>query len=89
MSLVEDLSVFFADFNTTATLDGAAVDVIFDNAYADPLGVATRQPQAMLTTASAAAATQASVLVVGGVTYRVRSMEPDGTGVTTLTLERQ
>lgn len=87
--MVEDLSVFFSDFATTATLDGAAVDVIFDNGYADPFGVATKQPQAMLQSTIAAAATQASVLVVAGVTYRVRSIEPDGTGVTTLTLERQ
>ena len=34
-----------------------------------------------------AAATQTSVLVVRGVSYRVRVVQPDGTGVCTLLLE--
>ena len=86
----EDLSPFFntAELATAATLDGAAVTGIFDNAYTDALGLASREPMYTLPTASAAAATQSSVLVVGGVTYRVTSVQPDGTGVTTLLLER-
>lgn len=86
---VENLAPFFSDFAVTATLDGASVRGIFDNQYVDVLGVASRQPIFTLPTADAAAATQASVLVVEGVTYRVRTIEPDGTGVTVLMLERQ
>ena len=86
----EDLTPFFnvAELATAATLDGAPVNGIFDNAYAETFGMATRQPMFTLPTASAAAATPASVMVVGGVTYRVTSVQPDGTGVTTLILER-
>lgn len=86
----EDLSPFFntAELATAATLDGAAVAGIFDNAYAESFEMATRMPMFMLPTASAASATLASVLVIGGTSYRVTSVQPDGTGVTTLMLER-
>lgn len=85
----ESLAPFFSDFATVATLDGASVRGIFDSQYVDPLGIASRQPMFTLPTSAAASATQASVLVVEGVTYRVRTIEPDGTGVTVLMLERQ
>lgn len=86
----EDLSPFFntAELATAATLDGAAVTGIFDNAYTEAFGMASRDPMFTLPSASAASATQASVLVHGGVSYRVTSVQPDGTGMTTLLLER-
>lgn len=87
----EPLDVFFnvAEHAVSATLDGVAVAGIFDNEYVDALGMATRQPRFTLKSSAAAAATQASVLVVEGATYRVRAVEPDGTGVTALRLELQ
>jgi hypothetical protein len=87
----EPLDVFFnvAEHAVSAALDGVAVAGIFDNEYADALGLATRQPRFMLKSSDAASVTQASVLVVEGSTYRVRSIEPDGTGVTLLALELQ
>jgi hypothetical protein len=51
--------------------------------------MASRQPMFTLPTSSAAAATQASLLLVESNLYRVTSVQPDGTGVTTLMLERQ
>lgn len=90
MPFAEALSPFFnvAEFASLATLDGAAVQGIFDNAYTEAFGMASRAPMFTLPTASAASATQASVLVVDGTTYRVTSVQPDGTGVTVLMLER-
>lgn len=86
----ETLSPFFnaAELGTAATLDGAAVTGIFDNEYTEVYGVASRTPLFMLPTASAATVTQASVLVIAGTSYRVTAVQPDGTGVTTLALER-
>ena len=90
MALVEDFTCYTADFGQAATLDGVAVRVIFDNAYRELFGgVATRSPMAGLPTAAAETATQASVFSTGGSTYRVTSVQPDGTGWTTLTLELQ
>ena len=86
----ESLAPFFntAELATAATLDGVAVSGIFDNAYTDAFGMASRQPMFTLASSAAAAASQASALVVGGTAYRVTSVQPDGTGVTTLMLER-
>lgn len=90
MPFVEDLSVYFTDFGVAATLDGQAVRGVFDNGYMQALGgMASAEPSFMLRSADASTATQASLLVVAGTTYRVRSLQPDGTGVTTLLLERQ
>lgn len=90
MAFVEDHTLYLADFGQAATLDGVAVRVIFDNAYNDLFdGVSTRRPMVGLPTASASAATQASVLVTAGKTYRVTSVQPDGTGWSNLMLELQ
>ncbi|MCU0965977.1 MAG: hypothetical protein MUF08_13205, partial [Burkholderiaceae bacterium] len=77
----EDLSPFFnaAELATTATLDGVVVTGIFDNAYTEAFGMASRQPMFALPTSSAAAATQASLLLVESNLYRVTSVQPDGT----------
>lgn len=90
MALVEDFTAYLADFGQAATLDGAAVRVIFDNAYREAFdGVASRAPMAGLPAADCAGATQASVLVIGSQTYRVTSVQPDGTGWAAVMLELQ
>jgi hypothetical protein len=86
-TVTESLAAYLGPFGQAATLDGRAVRVIFDNAYAETLGMATRMPQAQLPTADVAASGQGSTLVLASTTYRVRSHEPDGTGWSTLSLE--
>ena len=88
----EDLAPFFSvdDFSVTATLAGVTVTGIFDATYYEPLGeVQGRQPMFMLPTASAPTAAHGQTLVIGATTYKVRGVQPDGTGVTTLILEEQ
>lgn len=85
----EDLASFFTDFGVDATLNGEAVRVIFDAAYVDPLGVESSGPVATLPTADAATVAHGQTLIVSGTTYKVRGVEPDGTGITLLRLERQ
>lgn len=93
MAFTEDLAPFFsaADFAVAATLNGAAVTGIFDNQYFEPLGgdVQGAQPVFLLPSASASSAAHGQSLVIGATTYRVRGVEPDGTGVTLLRLEKQ
>lgn len=92
MPLSEDLSAFFveADFADAATLDGVALDGIFDNAYAEGLeGISSREPRFRCAESAATqAATGASVLIVRGTSYRVRSVQPDGTGTCQIWLAR-
>lgn len=87
---VEDLTPFFAEFGVDATLDGQPVRVIFDTPYAEAMGgMSTRQTQVTAPSASVDTATKASVLIVAGTSFRVISPQPDGTGITTLVLQRQ
>jgi hypothetical protein len=89
MPLVEDYFAFFGDFGVDATLDAEPVRGIFDNAYVESFGLATRQPRFALSTAEAGAVQQGGVLVIGTATYRVTAVQPDGTGMTELALELQ
>ena len=96
MPMTEDMTVFFndAELATKAVLDNVEATGIFDNAYNQALsGVGTVQPIYVMSTEAAARAKQGSALriasgVHNGNRYRVAGVEPDGTGVTTLLLER-
>lgn len=85
----EALDGFFQDFGTAGTLGGVAVLGIFDAAYVDPLGVESSGPIYTLPSADAASAFHGTTLAIGATTYKVRGIEPDGTGITVLRLEKQ
>lgn len=89
--MTEDLSTFFstADFAVPATYGTATVNGYFDNAYAETLDVAGRAPQFVFATEDAPSMARGQSLVIGGVTYKVANVEPDGTGVTLARLEAQ
>lgn len=97
MALLEDFAPYFAEFGVRADLDGEAVDGIFDRPYGDPYGVATGSPMWQMPTAQVPTSTAVGapftlapeVAAELGVSthWRVRSIEPDGTGVTTIHLE--
>jgi hypothetical protein len=89
----EDLSLFFneADFAVAATLQGVAVSGILDEEYVEPLGnlVEGRAPVFTCRGADAPSVAHGQTLVVGARTFKVRGVEPDGTGVVMLRLEEQ
>ena len=86
MAFTEDFSAYLADFGQAALIDGAPTRVLFDAGYAEGLGgIASRQYKAGLP--SSVAVAQGSTLVTGSNTYRVVSVQPDGTGWTELILE--
>ena len=91
MPAAEDLSCFFnqAEFADAAVLDGSPVSGLLDTGYSEAFGMASHDARFTLAEAVTTATTQASTLVVRSTTYRVRSVQPDGTGVCTLLLERQ
>jgi hypothetical protein len=88
----EDLSAFFdttTGFAISATLGGGGtVPVIFDNGYANTLGglVESTGPQCHAKTADVSTIIQGNTLVIGGTTYTITGVQPDGTGITTLQL---
>jgi hypothetical protein len=89
----EDFSVYLStnEFASDATLNGVAVRGIFDNAYVatEPgMGMSSTQPLFALPTADVPANPVGKSLIVNGATYAIASHEPDGTGMSTLILER-
>lgn len=90
MAFVEDLDAFFSvdEFAVAAELDGLPVVGNFHRAYGETFdGLATSHPRFVLPTASALRVTQDSLLRVGDEKFAIRSVEPDGTGITVLTLQ--
>lgn len=90
------------DFGVTATFthsggSATAVIGIFDNDYLDlevegEVGIASRSPRFVCRTSDlddAGGANDGDSLVVSGVTYKVRIVKPDGTGMTEMKLEKQ
>jgi hypothetical protein len=90
--MTEDLAPFFADFAVDATVNGQAVRGIFDNGFASAevglVGMSSARPMLTLPTAGLSADPVGQTVVVGGTSYLVAAHQPDGTGVSTLMLER-
>ena len=81
--------------NADITVNGQAVQGIFDNAHAvalggpfDGMGVSTTQPRLTCATASLPADPAGAAVVVGGASYVVAEHQPDGTGISVLMLRR-
>ena len=94
MAFTEDLSPFFStsDFAVEALWNGAtSVPVIFDSEYIEALrGVVEGSgPVALCAAADVPGIAHGDTQVIDGVTYKVRGVEPDGTGLVLLRLEQQ
>lgn len=75
-------------FGVPAQLDYLPVVGIFERPHAQAFdGIATSSPRFKLQSADAEGVTLDSMLRIGDEQYQVRSVEPDGTGMTVLTLE--
>jgi hypothetical protein len=95
-----DLVAFFDTdaFAQTATYTrigypSVSISVIFDSEYSVVEGVVETgmgvpAPQALCKSSDVANASRGDTLLVGGMTYYVLEVKPDGTGVTTLVLSK-
>lgn len=95
MTIVEDFTLYFAEFGVEATLGGQPVRGFFEApGVVSPVGtygMATTDPAFTLPTAAVTAVQADPVdlpLVVNGVAFTVAQHMPDGTGISTLILER-
>lgn len=89
----EDLSAFFSsvEFSVPCTLPGGAVvQVVFDEQHQDALGgvFEASGPTALGQTADLSALQHGSALQISARAWRVAGIQPDGTGLTRLILER-
>jgi hypothetical protein len=96
MPMVEDLTVFFnvAEHASQAVLNNVAVTGIFDNEYSNALdGMSAQGPTFTLPSASCARVVQGTSQLrlpdLGNAgLYTVQAIEPDGTGMTRLVLQK-
>ena len=100
MAFAEDLAPFFdtAEFGTAASYlplgsveDPVTINGIFDHAYAEPIDGVAEGARPVFTCAAASVpnAAHGDTLTIAGTTYKVRGVQPDGTGVVLLVLEEQ
>ena len=92
----ESLGVFFdvaTGFAVNATYQGATIPVILDQAYMGidqgDIAVDAKDVQVLVQDASVPVVRQGHLLTIGAVVYKISGVEPDGTGLTVLRLERQ
>lgn len=84
----------FADAGTYTPAGGSAATVngIFDKDYAlsdlgGSVGISSNDPRFICLTSDVSSAANGDQIVVRSVTYIIRQVEDDGTGITTLALE--
>lgn len=90
----DDRAIFLAvdDFGVAATIGGSTVNGIFDNEYIEVetgagVGVSLQQPRFTCRSADVLAVVEGTSATISGVSYTVRIVQPDGTGMTELILE--
>lgn len=78
--------------NVSATIDGVPVQGLFTDAYASanvgPYGMASSAPTLTLASADTPIDPVDKPVTINGTSYKVVAPEPDGSGLTTLILER-
>ncbi len=92
MAFTEDMSTFFdsSEFATVVNIAGVDVDVIFDDGYQAALSgfIDSSAPSIVGPTVTLSSLLQGSAITVNSIAYKVASVHPDGTGVSTLILEK-
>ncbi len=87
--IVEDLTAFFGDFAQTCTIAGGTVTGIFDAPYERSLGmVDSSGPVLTIRAADWPDVARGDSVTIDATEYSVLGIEPDGTGVTVLRLQR-
>lgn len=86
MNAIED--AFFDDFGVDATLNGVTVRGIFDDAYGESFGGLVAGSGPMFRLPTSVPVTDGQTLIHGSKQYTVVGIEPDGTGLTVLRLQK-
>lgn len=87
----EDLSVFTDtdDFGITASINGASVNGIFGNEFVQVDFVESQSPIFECDAAYVVGVAHGDTVTISSSTYKVRGIQPDGTGLVKLVLEAQ
>ena len=95
MYLFDDVALPILNEVVLITRSVASVDIsgIFDNEFIEvdaggTVGVAIQQPRFLCRTSDVSSATEGDAITILGVAYTIRIVQDDGTGMTTLVLEK-
>lgn len=86
-SAADRLAMIQALDGQQVTIGGASIYAIFDNDYVEALDTEGSGPRLVCRTADVSSVTYGTAAVVSGANYTVRTIMPDGTGMTVLVLE--
>ena len=79
--------MYFTDFSVPATLNGTPLHVIFDEGYKEQMGLIEDQnPMVTVKDSDVMGVVHGATVVVKSRTFKVREIQPDGTGLTVLQL---
>ena len=79
---------FFTDFAIDVTVNGVSARGIFDNGFAAAFGGMVDGTSPVLHLLSAVPVSRGDAVIISGASYTVTGIEPDGTGVTQLRLDK-
>jgi len=92
----DDRAIFIGvdDFGVAATYNGGTINGIFDNDFVEVdagggVGFALQQPRFVCCTADVSTAAEGDTITINAAAYTMRIVQDDGTGMTTLVLEKQ
>ncbi len=92
--LLNDLDIFFNDdeFAIEVTYNLVTFNGIYDNAFIEDqqgqIQIETLEPQIMVKTSDVTGLTHGETMTVNSVAYKVKEIQPDGTGITRILLTR-
>jgi hypothetical protein len=90
-----DLDIMLAndEFGVDVTFGAATILGIFDDSNSvvslDNEGIEATAPQVIVKTSDVTTLTHSSTLIINAVTYYILSIQPDGTGLTTVILSKE
>lgn len=89
MAFTENLDAFLStdDFAVVCTLGASSFNGILESPHVQALDMGGAQPVLHMKYSSVSAATNGTAITVGGTSYIIRSVAPDGTGMAAVTLE--
>ncbi len=89
---VDDLNVFFSDFGVDATWNGKDFQVLFHNPYEAAVlfgqDIESKGPYVEVKDSDVEEIAQGDDFRVNDTDYKVRGIQPDGTGITVLKLSK-
>lgn len=83
MAMTEDMAEFFDgnEFAVTAVWSAKNVNVIFDHEYTEQFGAAGNSPIITAAAADFAGVAKGQAIQIESTNYKIKTYEPDGTGL--------